>query len=346
MAEALVGIAEIATMAGVSRSAVTNWRVRDRRFPRPVAELASGPVFDRTQIESYLQKRSGSMTYVISSINLKGGVGKTTTTVALAEILAVEHHKRVLVIDLDPQTNATTVLIGEKRWKKLNDDGHTLATLFTDAIRDEGEPPKFDLDATLQHNVSPVSDVRGVDLLPSSLDLIDVQDRLGSMRSGRFYSNNPTAVLNRATKALVPNYDYVLVDCPPNLGIVTLNGLRMSHGFIIPTIPDVLSTYGIPQILKRVGEFADDLSAEIVPVGIVITKFRTASTVHQNTAADLKRRATPPVFPTYIPEANAIASSAEYTGVNTLRQKYAYGNTYESLAALTREFVKEVEATL
>lgn len=342
----LVGISEIAVMAGVSRSAVTNWRVRDRRFPAPVADLASGPVFDRDRIDTYLKKRSGSVPYVISSINLKGGVGKTTTTVALAEILSVEHKKRVLVIDLDPQTNATTVLIGEKKWKKLNDAGHTLATLFKDALRGDQDAPQFDLDATLQHGVSPVTDVRRVDLLPSSLDLIDVQDRLGSMPSGRFYSNNPTDLLHRATKGLVADYDFVLVDCPPNLGIVTLNGLRMSDGFIIPTIPDVLSTYGIPQILKRVGEFAADLNSPIVPVGIAVTKFRAASTVHINMAAALKRRANPPVFPTYIPEANAIAGSAEFTAVGTLRQKYSYGSTYESLSQLTAEFVAAVEAAL
>lgn len=342
----LVGIAEIAKMAGVSRSAVTNWRVRDRRFPAPVADLASGPVFNRERVATYLKKRSGSMPYVISTINLKGGVGKTTTTVALAEILSVEHRKSVLVIDLDPQTNATTVLIGEKRWKELNDAGHTLATLFTDALRGDHEDPQFDLNATLQRNVSSVSDVRRVDLLPSSLDLIDVQDRLGSMPSGRFYSNNPTDLLHRATKGLIADYDYVLIDCPPNLGIVTLNGLRMSDGFIIPTIPDVLSTYGIPQILKRVGEFANDLNSDIVPVGIAVTKFRAASTVHINTAAALKRRANPPVFPTYVPEANAIAGSAEFAAVGTLRQKYAYGNTFESLSGLTNDFVKAVESSI
>ena len=74
------------------------------------------------------------MTHVISTINLKGGVGKTTTTVALAETLSVENGKRVLVIDLDPQTNATTMLIGEDRWDDLNNKKHTLASLFDDAL--------------------------------------------------------------------------------------------------------------------------------------------------------------------------------------------------------------------
>src|SRR3546814_13919376 len=91
------------------------------------------------------------MTHVISTINLKGGVGKTTTTVALAETFSALMGKRVLVIDLDPQTNATLMLIGEDRWSALNAKGHTLARLFQDAM--DPDPRKFDMTATLQKGV-------------------------------------------------------------------------------------------------------------------------------------------------------------------------------------------------
>ncbi|MGW7556488.1 ParA family protein, partial [Streptomyces rimosus] len=231
------------------------------------------------------------MTYVISTINLKGGVGKTTTTVALAEFLSAEFSKRVLVVDLDPQTNLTTILIGEDKWKRLNDEGRTLATLFKDALRPEEEPAEFDIGKTLQRRVSSISEVWRVDLLPSSLDLIDVQDRLASMPPGRFYSNNPTDLLRKAVKSIIDDYDFVLVDCPPNLGIVTLNGLRISHGYIVPTIPDVLSTYGIPQIQQRVRAFAENLGEEIAEIGIVVTKYRKASTVHVNNVRRLENDA-------------------------------------------------------
>ena len=122
------------------------------------------------------------MAHVISTINLKGGVGKTMSTVALAETLSAEFRKRVLVVDLDPQTNATTMLIGEKKWRKLNDKDHTLARLFRDAL--EPDNKRFDFDATLQMGVSDVGRARTVDLLPSSLDLIDIQDRLASAPTG------------------------------------------------------------------------------------------------------------------------------------------------------------------
>jgi chromosome partitioning protein len=341
----LIGLFEVAELAGVSRPVVSNWRARDPHFPEAVAELRSGPVFRASQITKYLKRRRAQMGHVVATINLKGGVGKTTTTVALAEFLSAEFGKKVLVIDLDPQTNLTTVLIGESKWEDLNDAGFTLVTLFRDALRGEHEEPEFDLAKTLQKRVSPVEAVRTVDLLPSSLDLIDVQDRLASMPSGRFYSNNPTDLLRRAVKDILPKYDYVLVDCPPNLGIVTLNGLRISDGYIIPTIPDVLSTYGIPQIQTRVKAFADNIGEEITEYGIIVSKYRAASTVHQNTVQRmLDDEDLPPVFEQLIPEANQIAASAEFQPYGTLRQKYGYAGQFDAYRKLTAEFIESVEA--
>src|SRR5579859_2668948 len=216
----LVGINEIADIAKVSRQAVANWRVRFADFPKPVADLKAGPVFRVTQVRAWLRRRKVPMAIVICVINLKGGVAKTTTTVALAETLAVRHGKRVLVIDLDPQTNATTMLIGEERWRVLNEKGYTLATLFKDALNPQSKA--FDLEKTLQKRVSDVQGAESVDLLPSSLDLIDVQDRLASAPMGQFYSITPTDLLRLAVKSKLEDYDIVLIDCPPNLGIITL----------------------------------------------------------------------------------------------------------------------------
>ena len=239
----LIGLIEVAELAGVTPSAVANWRKRARDFPAPVADLKSGPVFRLSQIRAWLRRRKVPMTTVIATINLKGGVGKSTTTVAVAEMLSASFRKKVLVIDLDPQTNATTMLIGEDKWRTLNDEGKTLAQLFKDALEPDAKEKLFDIDQAIQKRVSNIDDVRTLDLLPSSLDLIDVQDRLAGMSSGRFYAENPTDLLRRATRSVLDKYDVVLIDCPPNLGIITLNGLRISNGYIIPTIPDVLSTY-------------------------------------------------------------------------------------------------------
>ncbi len=340
--EDMVGIFEIAQFAGVTPAAVANWRTRHTDFPAPVASLKSGPVFDLGQIRKWLRKRRKSMATVISTINLKGGVGKTTVTVALGEVLSEAFRKKVLVIDLDPQTNATTMLIGEEKWEDLNRKGYTLATLFKDAL---DESTKFNLDETLQRSVSDVRDVRTLDLVPSSLDLIDVQDRLASMPSGPFYSNNPTEVLWRAVRPVIDEYDYVLIDCPPNLGLITLNGLRMSHGYIIPTIPDVLSTYGIPQIVTRVKAFAENIGGPIDPYGVVISKYDARSPLHGRTAKRLRddREKYPPIFKTVIPQRTDTAEAAEFSKANTLRQKYGYEGQYDRFYRLCREIMEAAE---
>jgi chromosome partitioning protein len=282
------------------------------------------------------------MATVVSTINLKGGVGKTTTTVAVGEILAAEHEKRVLVIDLDPQTNATTMLIGEEKWNELNNAGHTLAQLFKDAL--DPESRRFDLRKSIQNGASNVAAVRTLSLLPSSIDLIDVQDRLYSMPAGRFYSDNPTDILRRAVKPVLDEFDFVLIDCPPNLGIITLNGLRLSDGYIIPTIPDILSTYGIPQIVQRVKAFSDAVGESIEPFGIVVTKYQANSSVHANTLRNLRQKNDAPVFKTIIPQSNQMAAAAEHTPLSTLRQKWGYQGQYEAYQQLATEILQRVAA--
>lgn len=335
----LVGLYEIAQMAQVGTSAVANWRKRFSDFPKPVAELKSGPVFQREQIRSWLKRRRLPMATVISTINLKGGVGKTTTTVAIAEMMSAEFSKKVLVIDLDPQTNATTMLIGEEKWRELNDEENTLAQLFKDAL--EPDNKKFDINKAIQKRVSNVADVRTLDLLPSSLDLIDVQDKLATMSSGRFYAENPVDILRRATKPIIDDYDVVLIDCPPNLGIITLNGLRISDGYIIPAIPDVLSTYGIPQIISRIKQFSETIAEPIDAYGIVISKYRAQSTVHQNVLKSMKHHSDAPIFETLIPENNQIAGAAEYKPVSTLRQKWGYQGQFDYYKKLTKEITEK-----
>jgi chromosome partitioning protein len=217
------------------------------------------------------------------------------------------------------------MLIGETRWFDLNAKGHTLATLFKDALDPDNK--RFDLAATLQKRVSDVDAARTIDLLPSSLDLIDVQDRLATVPSGKYYAVNPVDLLSRAVKSVLDEYELVLIDCPPNLGIITLNGLRISDGFIIPTIPDHLSTYGIPQIITRVKEFARAIDESIEPFGIVVTKFQANSTVHSNTIRQLEQdQDIPNVYDQVIKQSNTMSAAAEFTASKrTLRQKYGAG---------------------
>ncbi len=283
------------------------------------------------------------MTIGIASINLKGGVAKSTTTVATSQMLDAEFRKRVLVIDLDPQTNATMMLIGDNKWREVNEKKLTLAQLFRDAIE---QKKTFDIKKAIIKKVGGVFDVQRVDLLPSSLDLIDVQDDLGSMNPGRFHASNPVEVLRRAIRPIIEEglYDFILVDCPPSLGLVTLNGLRISDYFFIPTIPDHLSTYGIPQIISRVQEFAETVGHKVEPLGILATKYRAQSSVHNDQLRVLKQKKDAPLFATVIPENNEIAGAAEFKTVSTLRQKWGYRGQFEIYRAFTKELLEKVGA--
>jgi chromosome partitioning protein len=137
----------------------------------------------------------------------------------------------------------------------------------------------------------------------------------------------------------------VLIDCPPSMGLVTLNGLRISHGYVIPTVPDFMSTYGIPQIVKRVRDFSEELGESIEPWGIVISKFQGNSTVHINQTRELRNNPdNPPVFDTIIHQSNQIAAAAEGAATATLRQKWGYAGQFDAYRELTKEIMAVAES--
>lgn len=260
------------------------------------------------------------MPTTIAFINLKGGVAKTTTAVATAQILSGVHRKRVLLIDLDPQTNATVMLVGDKRWKKLNRKGATVAQLFADAI-EQPRRARFNPRVAIQPRVGSVTEAPSVALLASSLDLIGIQDRLGDIPSGEFAARTPIDILHRALHDQLNDYDFVLIDCPPSLGRITLNGLRFADGYVIPTIPDHLSTYGIPQITDRVEKFGHEIARRIELVGILATKFQTQQVAHRS-QLDILRRKPWPVFTAKIRQGTELSSAAEFGYRGTLIQKW------------------------
>ncbi|MFT4041690.1 MAG: ParA family protein [Gordonia sp. (in: high G+C Gram-positive bacteria)] len=281
------------------------------------------------------------MAKVIATISLKGGVGKTTVTAGLAEFMSAEFGQRVLLIDLDSQINLTTMMISEARWFELNTNGRTLAALFADAISGTSY---FDLDRSIQRGVSPVTRVTTVDLLASSLDLIEVQEELSAMRVGGRDPKGAVTILRKAIAPIIGFYDYVLIDCPPTIGPVTLNGLAAADAYIIPTIPDHLSTYGIPQIQSRVRRFGEEIGRTVIELGVVITKFKSNSTVHRSTTRRLRRDQTiAHVLPSYINEANSIAASAEFAPYGTLKAKYGAQGQFDQFRGLTTDVMTEAQ---
>ena len=292
---------------------------------------------------------------VIATINLKGGVAKTTTTVGLAEFLASEFNKNVLVIDLDPQTNATIMLIGDEKWKELNNNNKTIASIFKSSLQNintqlnskktsKKSLNNISIQECIQKNVSNVSSVKTLDLIPSSLDLIDIQEDIITIPRGKFHANTPIDILKKQVLPIINDYDYILIDCPPNLGTITLNGLNIADTYIIPAIPDILSTYGIPQVISRIDEFSNVINRTIKPLGIVATRYREQSSTHRRILDDLKQEKDAHLFKTIFIENDKMASAAEYAiKINTLRQKWGYEGQYDRFYNLAKEIIERCE---
>ena len=352
MQQKLVGISEIAEMTDppVTKQAVANWRVRYDDFPKPVQTLQSGPVWDAEVIKAWLDAKAGHAPVVISFINLKGGVAKTTTSVAVAEILAKEFRKHVLFIDLDPQTNATINLITEDEWQKRDTDGRTLVQLFRDKLRPD-EPPKFDIEQAIIRGASTIDGgISRLDLLPSSIQFIEVQEKLPFIAMQGDYGNNPQEILRRALQPVIDRYDIVIIDCPPSLGIVTKNGLRFSTHYVIPTIPDIVSTWGIFQIVSNIAAYSENINRAIKPLGIVATKVQGNMELHTRVLRDLREGRLfdgkqtdlkqPPLFQHHIMQnVNTARGADSNSNLSTFRQKY--GPNYEDFFGLTKEIFEK-----
>jgi chromosome partitioning protein len=292
---------------------------------------------------------------VVSLINLKGGVAKTTTTVQLAECLASEFNKRVLVVDLDPQTNATISLIDEERWEELKENNLTLFHLFNDKLE---QTTLFDMDEAIQRGVSNLH-LPNLHLLASSIQFIDIQDRLNEVSAKTHHMINPMEVLKTAIKPYLNNYEYVLIDCPPNLGNITKNGMEISNYYLIPTIPDTLSTYGIPQIVRQINDFSKARRLQIQCMGLVITKFDSRSRAHARGRESLPARFAKifdelqlppaPIFNAEMPQANATSEAMDFgLAQSTFKKKYGYSKQgyqplHEYVTALTKEFMKHAK---
>ncbi|QGJ71302.1 p-loop containing nucleoside triphosphate hydrolase [Planctomycetales bacterium 10988] len=289
---------------------------------------------------------------IISLINLKGGVGKTTTTIQLAECLASVFDKTVLVVDLDPQTNTTISLISEEKWLSLNKSGRTLYHLFNDRLRGS---ETFEMERAIQRGVSNLS-LPSLHLLSSSIDLIRIQDGLKDIYDTTDGAMLPQEVLHKALLPFYERYDYILIDCPPNLGYITRNGIEISDYYLIPCIPDTLSTYGLSQVIWQIQKYKVARNLRIRCMGLVMTKVYSSSTSHKKGMLSLPYRFADifsqlnlepaPIFKTHMPLANSFADLA--TPVNnprTFKQKYGYNTSggqqlHAYVTELTEEFIK------
>jgi chromosome partitioning protein len=196
------------------------------------------------------------MGHIIATVNMKGGVGKTTLTVNLATALAKYHGKKVLVVDLDTQISATLSMMSATDFGRIRKDTRTLRHLVYKTIK-----PNSKLTLTIQDIIYPyVANVKGLDLLPGDIDLYDeflVSEMLHekALVEGK---TNFTDVWNRFEKILVKSilepvvkdYDFIILDCAPGYNLLTRSGILASDFYLLPARPEPLSLVGI-QLLER-----------------------------------------------------------------------------------------------
>lgn len=192
------------------------------------------------------------MATVVSFINFKGGVGKTTLSVELAASLYKRFNSRVLMIDLDPQSNSTLYWLNEADWERHINSKGTLLSFFEACLDDKpfdlssivATPTRFSKSPWYQKFDLKLN--RGIKLLPSDMQLFGVDLKLAQ----RFGFENPKAqlFLKKALAALDSQYDFIFIDCPPNLYLATQNGLFASNYYVVIALAEYLSTLGIAHI--------------------------------------------------------------------------------------------------
>ncbi len=210
---------------------------------------------------------------IFSVSNQKGGVGKTTTTVNLATALAAME-KRVLIIDLDPQGNAT-VSVGAKRTKGAQNSYTVLmgSDNVMDAVRETDIPYLY--------------------ILPASKELLGVDLELASTGAPQFY-------LKTALKDL-DSFDYVFVDCPPAVGLLTMNALVASDYVIIPVQCEYLALEGVADLMKTIQKVKKNFNPSLQLHGIVLTMFDGRSNLSKSIVSDVKEFFKDQVYDTLIP---------------------------------------------
>lgn len=211
---------------------------------------------------------------IISIVNQKGGVGKTTTAINLGTALAAID-KKVLLVDLDPQGNLSTGIgVTEKQRKQSAYD------LIIES---------FSINETIQETKIP-----NLKIIPSHINLSGIEFELAA-------DDERTSKLNNKINNLDKDYDFVFIDCPPSLGILTVNSLVASNSVLVPLQCEFYALEGLAQLLRTIEKVRENLNPNLLLEGVILTMFDSRNRLSEDVVEDAREHLGKKVFDTVIP---------------------------------------------
>ena len=232
--------------------------------------------------------KSPKKTKIIAIVNQKGGVGKTTTAINLATALAAVQYN-VLLVDFDPQGNASTGLNIRKTAQ--------IKSIYDVIIGN----------ATMSEIILPTL-VPGLYIAPSSRDLAGAEIELVSIARRHFRLKDNIASLNGGER----HYDYILIDCPPSLSLLTINAMAAANSVIIPLQCEFFAIEGLSQILQTINQIKQNINQELELQGIVLTMYDNRNNLSEQVSSDVRSHMNDKVYETTIPRNVRLSEASSF----------------------------------
>jgi len=225
------------------------------------------------------------MAKIIALANQKGGVGKTTTAINLASSLAVLENK-VLIVDADPQANSTS---------GIGFDVRTIEKSIYECIVDGIDPKE-----AILH-----SEIEGFDIIPSHIDLVGAEIEMLNLA-------NREKILTKVLEQVSPDYDFILIDCSPSLGLITVNALTAANSIVIPVQCEYFALEGLGKLLNTIKIIQSRLNPELEIEGFLLTMYDSRLRLSNQVVSEVRKHFQDMVFETIIQRNTKLGEAPSY----------------------------------